>query len=207
MLPRVNTLARHHNMDAAALDGWLEAARAEYQQNMKGSTDKPRKKHVRAALEPIVRQAMELQDRLNNLPLPIKQSLDYWPVGEDSLLGNLSVELPFLADRAAEVIQVWKKKQSRDTISNIAIMRIAQAWRRLTGMPATYNSARTVKVSDNPDDPAPKYYGGEWYGEFLDFLTIACDIVGVKDREDLPVSADAAVKQFVELQRRNLDMR
>jgi len=86
-------------MDAASLDGWLKAARDEYRRNTKHSADISRKKEVRASLEPIARQAMELQDSLNNLPLPVQQSLNYWPVGEDSLLGNLSIELPFLADR------------------------------------------------------------------------------------------------------------
>jgi len=71
-------------------------------------------------------------------------------------------------------------------------------------MPATYKMACNKTVSDNQDDSAPKYYSGKWYGEFLDFLVIACDIVGVEDREGLPISADAAIKQFIELKGKNL---
>jgi hypothetical protein len=201
MLPGVKRLAKRHKMDAAALDRWLDTARNEYRQNTKRSADVARKKDVRASLEPIARQAKELQDSIDKLPLPVQQGLNYWPVGEDSLLGNLSIELPFLADRATEVMQGWKKKKPEDTATNIAIMRITQAWRRLTGIPATYKT-----VSKTPDDPAPEYYSGKWCGEFLEFLTRACDIVGVKDREGQPISADAAVKQFVELKRRNLTL-
>jgi hypothetical protein len=69
----------------------------------------------------------------------------------------------------------------------------------LTGMPAIYKT-----VSDEQDDPAPKYFYGKWHGEFLDFFTIACNIVGVKDREGLPISANAAVNQFIKLKNRNL---
>jgi hypothetical protein len=61
-------------------------------------------------------------------------------------------------------------------------------------------------VSDTPDDSAAKYFSGKWYGEFPEFLTQACDIVGVKDREGQSISADAAVEQFVELKRRNLTL-
>jgi hypothetical protein len=131
MLPGVKRLAKRYDMDAAALDGWLVATRDEYKQNTKHRANISRKKEVRASLEPIAQQAKELQDSLNNLPLPIQQSLNYWPVGEDSLLGNLLIELPFLADRATEVTQGWKKKKYKDNSTNIAIMRIARAWRRL----------------------------------------------------------------------------
>jgi len=199
MLSGVKRLAKRYNMDAAALDGWLAAARDEYKRNTKHRENISRKKEVRASLEPIARQAKELQDSLNNLPLPIQHSLDYWPVGEDSLLGNLSIELPFLADRATEVAQAWKKKKYKDNSTNIAILRITRAWRRLTGIPATFKTS-----SDKLDDLATKYCNGKWHGEFLDFFTIACDIVGIKDREGLPIPADAAVKQFIELKQRNL---
>ena len=105
MFPGVQILAKRHKMDAAALDGWLRTVRDEYQKNTKRNADIPRKKYVRVLLEPIAQQAKVLQDSLNNLPTPIKQSLNYWPVGEDSLLGNLSIELPFITDRATEVMQ------------------------------------------------------------------------------------------------------
>jgi hypothetical protein len=199
MLQGVKRLAKHYSIDATALDGWLTAVRDEYKRNTEYSANISRKKEVRNSLGPIARQAKKLQDSLNNLPLPIQQSLNYWPVGEDSLLGNLSIELPFLADRATEVAQGWKKKKYRDNSTDIAILRIARAWRRLTGMPATCKNA-----SDEPNDLAPKYFNGNWYGEFLDFFTIACDIVGVKDKKGLPISADVAVKQFIELKQRNL---
>ena len=204
MLPGVKRLAKRYDMDAAALDGWLNSVRDEYKRNTKRRADIPRKKHVRTSLESIAQQAKKLQDKLSNLPLPIQQSLDYWPVGEASLLGNLSIELPFLADRATEVMQGWKKKKFKDTAPDIAILQISQAWKRLTGMRATYNTAINKKVRDNPDGPALKYYSGKLYGEFLDFLIIGCDIVGVEDGEGRPISADAAVEQFIELKRRNL---
>ena len=199
MLPGVKRLAKRYNLDAEALNGWLEAARDEYKRNRKYRSNISRKKEVRALLEPVARQAKELQVSLNNLPQSILHNLDYWPVGEDSLLGNLSIELPFLADRATEVAQAWKKKKYKDNSTNIAILRITRAWRRLTGMPATFTTG-----SDKPDDLATKYCDGKWHGEFLDFFTIACDIVGIKDREGLPIPADAAVKQFIELKQRNL---
>lgn len=191
-------------MDAAALDEHLKTVRAEYQKNMKSSADIQRKKDAKAALEPIARQAQELHDRLKNLPLPINRNLDYWPVGEDSLLGNLSIELPFLADRATEVMQGWKKKKSRDTATIVAIMHIAQAWRRLTGMRATYKTAPDKGDEINQDAPAPKYYSGKRYGEFLDFLTTACEIVGLQDKGGQPIPADAVVKHFIDLNERNL---
>ena len=199
MLPGVKKLARRFNMNAASLDGWLTAARDEYIRNSEYKANISRKKEVRALLEPVAQQARELQDRLNNLPPPVQQSLNYWPVGEDTLLGNLSLELPFLADRATEVAQAWKKKKYKDNSANIAIMRIVRAWRRLTGMPATCND-----INDKPDDTVAKYCNDKWHGEFLDFFTTACDIVGVKDREGQPISADAAVEQFVELTQGNL---
>lgn len=127
MLTGVQRLAKHHKIDAAALDGWLKTVRDEYLQNTKRSADIPCKKEIRASLEPIARQAKVLQDSLDNLPLPIKQHLNYWPVGESSLLGNLSIELPFLANRATDVMQGLKKKKSKDIASNIAVMQVAQA--------------------------------------------------------------------------------
>jgi hypothetical protein len=199
MLPGVKKLAKRHSIDATALDGWLKAARDEYMRNTEYSANISRKKEVRSSLEPIAQQAEKLQHSLDKLPLPIQQSLNYWPVGEDSLLGNLSIELPFLADRATEVAQKWKKKKYKDNSTRVAIMRIARAWRRLTGMPAACKT-----VDDKPDDLAPKYFNGKWHGEFLDFFTTACDIIGVKDTKGRPISADVAVKQFIALKQGNL---
>ena len=39
MLPGVKKMAKRFNMDAAALDGWLEAARDEYRRITKHSAD------------------------------------------------------------------------------------------------------------------------------------------------------------------------
>ena len=206
MLPGVKKLAKRHSVDATALDKWLNAARDEYRQNRKHSAKSARKKDVRISLEPIIQQATELQHGLENLTPQIQQSLDYWPVGEDSLLGNLKLELPFLADRATEVTREWKKNKPKNAANNTAIMRIAQAWRRLTGMPASYKKVRDRSPDTPPDDPEQKYYSGELYGEFLDFYTTACDIVGMKDREGQPISPDVAVEQFIEFQEGNLTL-
>ena len=219
MLKGVKLLAQQHKMDPKALDDRLAAARNEYKKNMQRNTGIPRKKDVKKALEPIAKQAMELHQRLNNLDNLIQQGLDYLPQhdlsaidkrlgaisleGTDSILSNLSIELPHIADRASDVINGWHMKKLPDTARNMTILRITQAWKQLTNKPATYSTDTNKKSSDNPANHAPKYYNGNRRGEFLDFLTTACGIVGVKDRSDRPISPSAAVRHFVKLKEKH----
>jgi hypothetical protein len=88
----------------------------------------------------------------------------------------------------------WVKPKLKDTARNMAMLRIAKAWKQLTRKPATYSTAAKKISSDNPDDPAPRYYNGNRYGEFLDFFTAACGLIGIAGK-----SPDADVGHFIEL--------
>lgn len=221
-IPRdVMGLAQHYKMDAVALNTMLEAARDEYQRNTQRTADIPGYTDVRTALEPIADHAKGLLENLRKLDRMIYRSLDNLD-GEDSPLGDLELGLLYLVKDAEfipdvdedgkefhhvnfmdggkinEVLNGWVKgKKYKDTARNMAMMRIAQAWKRLTNKPATYATARNKISSDNPDNPAPEYYNGNRYGDFLDFFTKACEITGIEN------NSDAAVGNLVRLKNRN----
>jgi hypothetical protein len=221
------SLAMRYRMDPAALDARLERARDEYLRNKEQKV--PTREEVKLILGPIARQAEELHNRLRDLhPKPednkpfhmvIQQRLDYWPEehydlsaidkrlgtlfiegeGRDSLLGNLSIELTYLHMKAHEVMDGWDKGRMKDTARNMVILRVAQAWKQLTNKPATYSSPKNKNTGEDPDNPPPKYYSGKRYGPFLDFLTAACDLIGVEKKEGELYTADAIVSHFVKL--------
>jgi len=200
MLRNTKRLANQHKIDAAALDEALQAAHDEHQKNQQFSDDLPHKKDVEKELNKIAKLAVKLNKSINNLHPLILQDLDCQPDGEDSVLSDLSVDLTFLVASAKETTRLWKMPNRSPPARNMAILRITQAWKRLTNKPATYSTARNKKVSDNPDHQPPKYYYGKRYGEFLDFFTEACEIVGLEE------GADANVKHFVKLKGKNPDL-
>jgi len=216
MISGVKRLAQSYRMDAAVLDRRLQTAKDEYQRNTSKAI--PEKEDVKTVLKPIAKQAKALHKGLNELNPLISQALDYAPPlqydlsvidkrlgaisleGTDSILSNLSIELAYIADKESDVINGWQKKKFPDTARNMAILRIAQAWKHLTNKPATFKTAKNKKISDDPDNKPPKYYAGKRYGEFLDFFTKACEIAGLKE------GADANVKRFIELKRTHRDL-
>ena len=197
MLKGVKRLAQKHHINPKALDVWLVAARDKYEKN--SSDNIPDKEDAEKALAPIARMAKELDERLKALSPFIQYRLDDISL-DDSALSNLSIDLPHIAGKASDVMKGWSKKKLPDTARNMAMLRITQAWSGLTDKPVIISNARNKKVSDNPTDPAPKYYNGKRYGEFLDFFTAACEIVGMEN------GADANVKRFIELRGRIKDL-
>ena len=98
---------------------------------------------------------------------------------------------PFIAERALVTMERWRKPKFPDTARNMAMLRIAKVYGRLTNKGTGFSTDR------NENNPERKHYSSLRSGDLLDFFTKACEITGIEK------NANAAVRNLVKLKIEN----